>query len=318
MGIISDTALLRLEPDYTKPVGRVYAEATAAMLRLHPHHQKLEMCSFPKDIADLPSWVPDWSRIGRIGIRPPLSWINEFVASGSTKLEAADVVVLENLALRRRGFHCDVVESVFIAGEVVEGPSLEDLEMSLSSAMASGKTRAGLLAAILDFARCLPPSASCDKLETRVWRTLVIDLYRDPDNDDWYETMSRMMVCGESLEINNSLSEKDLAFIFQRASATKREQPQDVADRFFSDAWKHAVRIAKGRTLFSTKSGRLGLGSYCVQAGDVATILDGTGVPILLRPAGSMYNYVGDAYIEGVMYGELMELEQSEQDFDIL
>lgn len=317
LGIVSDRALLCLEPDYTKPVGRVYAEATAAMMRLHPHHQKLEMCSFPKDLLDLPSWVPDWSRIGRLGIRQPLSWINEFVASGSTTLKAADVVFSENLALRRRGFQFDVVESVFISGAVVERPDQDDLEMALSRALASSKTRAALLAAILDFARSLPPFGR-DKLETRVWRTLVVDLYRDPDNDDWYETMSRMMVHGEALELSDTFSGKELAFIWQQASASKEEQPQDVVDRFLASIWQQAVRIAKGRTLFSTTSGRLGLGPYCVQAGDVATILEGTGVPILLRPAGEMHNYVGDAYIEGVMYGELMELEQSQQDFDIL
>ena len=47
--------------DYTKPMERVFCEATAAVFNQDRNHQILYHVSSPSQLPELPSWVPDWS-----------------------------------------------------------------------------------------------------------------------------------------------------------------------------------------------------------------------------------------------------------------
>ncbi len=53
----------------------------------------------------------------------------------------------------------------------------------------------------------------------------------------------------------------------------------------------------------------MGLGPPKMQEGDVVTILKGCSVPVLLREyeAGIYHRFVGEAYVCGIMDGEMME-----------
>lgn len=83
-----------------------------------------------------------------------------------------------------------------------------------------------------------------------------------------------------------------------------------------------ASRFCTGRKVFSTKSGRLGLGPSGLKEGDICCVLFGASVPFILRPIGSVYKLVGEAYIFGVMKGEavvdwMLGGRYEEQTFDI-
>ena len=41
--------------------------------------------------------------------------------------------------------------------------------------------------------------------------------------------------------------------------------------------------------------------------GDVAVVLFGAPLCLILRPVGHRYQLVGDAYVHGIMHGELVE-----------
>ncbi|KAL2127553.1 hypothetical protein VTI74DRAFT_10559 [Chaetomium olivicolor] len=66
--------------------------------------------------------------------------------------------------------------------------------------------------------------------------------------------------------------------------------------------------------LFRTANGYLGIGSECVQVGDLVWIVPGSRVPLLLRrvqlelkkgqPRSNRHRLVGGAYLHGVMEGE--------------
>jgi hypothetical protein len=66
--------------------------------------------------------------------------------------------------------------------------------------------------------------------------------------------------------------------------------------------------------LFRTAGGYLGIGTECVQVGDLVYIVPGSRVPLLLRrvklertedqPRESRHRLVGGAYLHGVMDGE--------------
>ncbi|KAL0936051.1 heterokaryon incompatibility protein [Colletotrichum truncatum] len=63
------------------------------------------------------------------------------------------------------------------------------------------------------------------------------------------------------------------------------------------------------RRFFVTKDGYWGLGPPLMQPGDVCAVLMGGDVPFILRPTGEegKFKLVGQAYIYGVMYGEIVD-----------
>jgi hypothetical protein len=73
--------------------------------------------------------------------------------------------------------------------------------------------------------------------------------------------------------------------------------------RFAGSAWF----ACRGRRLFSTDRGYLGLGPKLLEPGDVIYILHGGRVPYAFRPAGNGYRLVGECHVEGFMEGQLVD-----------
>lgn len=66
------------------------------------------------------------------------------------------------------------------------------------------------------------------------------------------------------------------------------------------------------RSVFDIPNGWIGLGPDTMQNEDCVVIVPGIGVPYVVRPVGSdLYTIIGDAYIPGIMYGELFEDEKA-------
>ena len=65
-------------------------------------------------------------------------------------------------------------------------------------------------------------------------------------------------------------------------------------------------QVGGGRCLLVTRSGDLGLGPISTQSGDVVAFIRNTRVPFILRNAqAGRYTLVGEAYIHGLMCGEI-------------
>jgi hypothetical protein len=71
------------------------------------------------------------------------------------------------------------------------------------------------------------------------------------------------------------------------------------------------------KSLFATDTGLLGVCADTVEVGDVVSVLFGGRMPFVLRPRGEQraddgttrYEYVGQAYVHGIMDGEVIEEE---------
>lgn len=63
----------------------------------------------------------------------------------------------------------------------------------------------------------------------------------------------------------------------------------------------------RGRRLFVTADGHLGLGPGRMKEGDVVSVLFGAHWPFVLRPHGDAFLLVGYCYVDGMMYGEMVE-----------
>jgi hypothetical protein len=65
-----------------------------------------------------------------------------------------------------------------------------------------------------------------------------------------------------------------------------------------------SLNYLRGRKLFSTQNGLLGVGPSIARGGDICCIFFGHQKPFILRPVGSGHRLLGEAYIHGIMQGE--------------
>lgn len=61
LGLSNDSEELGVRPDYTKPCWQLFTEVMKSIIKADDDPWLLHLCYFPKQLTDLPSWVPDWS-----------------------------------------------------------------------------------------------------------------------------------------------------------------------------------------------------------------------------------------------------------------
>lgn len=72
-----------------------------------------------------------------------------------------------------------------------------------------------------------------------------------------------------------------------------------------------ALGPTTGRVLFVTTTGFIGLAPYGTCAGDLIHVVLGASVPYVLRPRpdNTGFELVGEAYVQGIMQGEALEMD---------
>lgn len=77
-----------------------------------------------------------------------------------------------------------------------------------------------------------------------------------------------------------------------------------------------------GRRIFKTIGGRVGFGPANVEAGDCVCIFSYARTAHILRPTADVerktYTIIGEAYVHGMMHGEVEELGLEEQDITLV
>jgi hypothetical protein len=64
----------------------------------------------------------------------------------------------------------------------------------------------------------------------------------------------------------------------------------------------------RGRQLFGTEKGYIGIGDITLEIGDLVCVLIGGKTPFILRPVvGGKYRFIGECYVHGIMFGEALE-----------
>ena len=98
-----------------------------------------------------------------------------------------------------------------------------------------------------------------------------------------------------------------------------RQPPTHSQLREVQDFVQSLGYSAHGRSCFSTKGGRIGLGPPHTQRGDHVCIFYNGYTPFIIRPKGearpcTSNEFVGEAYVEGLMYGEALKIEERNPD----
>lgn len=68
--------------------------------------------------------------------------------------------------------------------------------------------------------------------------------------------------------------------------------------------WHNLGQVCLDRRVFTTSDGRLGIGPKLMRQGDIVAVIYEGITPYVLRPFKDHYQFLGDAYVHGIMIGE--------------
>ncbi|PVH71223.1 hypothetical protein DL98DRAFT_521175 [Cadophora sp. DSE1049] len=327
LGVITDGEALGLRVDYNMTLAAVFTALTRALIydgdeKLHAYH--LDQC-VPRQRWDppnsLPSWVPNWEAIGERGPEVyPINYLRAFNATAgiptSPRPRNRNDDDTRGL-LRCPGCYVDVVT------DVMQPPQWKKRDNWAASRIVDVEA---WLSSIRDFAKLGPePSPG----EDYVWRTIMLDRYDGTSRPNRFEArpiddekasiirkiMRRVPIVVESL------TEAQRHYICYELSGLSNFETLDQKLECIVEWLKLIGSVDRGRTLFKTNKGMFGLGHEAIQREDIVCLLWGMQSPIILRPrideAGGGFTFVGDAYVDGIMYGEFLETAPAHEDFKI-
>jgi hypothetical protein len=305
-GIADDAARKHVYPDYSKHTKDVYTQIAQTFLAEEKGRLRtLWLCSQPRQLPNLPSWVPDWSTLWK-NDRRHLSQDGGYGTSGpifAASRQARPVVSFsthnERQILHLQGYAFDTVQFIrpaFDITEILKCGGLFSVHLAVT-----GRGRA-----LWDLYRSHPNNSKADiHAADTIIRTTIADLE---------------LVWGPDITSTYRRASPDL---LQKLHETFITPP---ARRIFQTL--HNLSAAKldilyrhnGRRPFITEKGRLGLGPSMMQAGDIVAVILGAEVPFILRrrKEDGRYEVIGEAYVDGIMDGEVMDMALEKDSFDLV
>ncbi|KAH7127969.1 heterokaryon incompatibility protein-domain-containing protein [Dactylonectria estremocensis] len=183
------------------------------------------------------------------------------------------------------------------APDVAVRQSAHQVEAVIDKFNADEKTWGWEFRPAADAGRSCPPSVSYDLFEP------------------FLEAMSRVFIADhfallpwmrEGVPAPDSSLDTILKFLSRE---TSREFPVDE-DHTPEDEKivENAIVCAlSGRSALATRNGWIGIGPINTAPGDVICVIAGADVPFVLRPTAGSFRLVGECFVQGLMFGELLE-----------
>ncbi|KAH7258164.1 hypothetical protein MRS44_010318 [Fusarium solani] len=297
LGLAVDAGRLAIKPDYaSEDPSPIFTEVARKVIQ----NGRVELLSFSqipreRDLEHLPSWVPDW----RPNLEASYYTIYEsgedhlLAASGDTKVCLEPVHDPNLLAIR--GYMVDTIEEVG-----------ERWHSSNSHALCQAH-----LSCIVDFCaksttKDEPIYDNNERRAEAVWRVPVGDLYWTKDTPN--------ARAGRSLASDEYL---DCLFILELLESWPNITPEErtarfpelEARRFPSGSYRGNMAAMDGKKPYLTRKGYVGMCPSHAAEGDQVVIFMGGRIPYVLRPieGSEEFSFVGEAYCDGVMDGEILE-----------
>jgi hypothetical protein len=338
IGLVPQESWDGLEVDYWRSTAKTYIQATWAMIR---STRSLRILSHVENksrrlISDLPSWVPDYSAGGRVstldngndwkafGVDGPFD-----VSNGSLHRQAISDIFSRTIAVS--GFRHCTVEYVGMGGWNVQA-FLEQPEPILQCVR--GLPRDHFWRTILSnydiWDSSWPASARSAQYLEFFWlshlglkmrnieRLEEISDLADPDVKDEKIRACQLFACFVTLVEDNAfpLVEQCSYETFCKQMLKADKVIQELLGSLqvnqihsgFDRVVMRANQGMEGQVMFTTSAHTIGKGPDTTLKGDEVWILQGARVPYMLRPQeAGRYEFVGEAYIQGIMKGRAYE-----------
>ncbi|PNP37669.1 hypothetical protein TGAMA5MH_10437 [Trichoderma gamsii] len=316
LGIITDNNVLRLRVDYQLTKAEVFTAATRAMMSKGDKDKNsyhLDRCVPREDNipSTLPSWVPDWQEIGKVGSNEPeINRDGYFDATSTIPIpilpsnENDDSLGI----LHRAGCRVDIITEILQPHRPLVKDMMQNVEEWLSG--------------IMEFFR-LGPVASPG--EDYIWRTVLSQGWYDkinPSIDEDIAMLVRLIMRGQNIDVKVLESaQKEFLDNLEDPHVKQRNLVVQLDQHVYATKMIKMLQM-RGynlrRTIFRTGKGMLGLGHLAIKPGDVVTLLWGLPSPIILRPrndGGDSFTFGGDAYVDQIMHGEFLQTNPTHEIF---
>jgi len=225
-------------------------------------------------LTGVPSWVPSWTQINEAGV---VDKYQNFRASKSYTWQPPPTTpsIVPSTMLTTRGRMVDVISKV------------DSLKVRMLASQSSSVTilRENLLELALKEEQNRRSMLESPSPKVTVLRTLTFGGSAEAPvmlSEDEVEKTWAALTDGES-----------------RSSALDQDR-ETIADGY----WYKIANASENRSLFWSENYSLGIGPKFVQSGDRLCILHGSSVPVVLRPHGLEWDFVGQCYVDRVMIGE--------------
>ncbi|KAN0112450.1 hypothetical protein V8E51_005401 [Hyaloscypha variabilis] len=333
-----------LKANYEQSVEDAFLSFTAVLLENLPNLAILSDLSTssgdgPKIHKALPSWCPDFSTPRSSVQLITLNVLNanrpyDFAASrwlardNGPCLVTGRILSVSGKPIARIAKAWQGTFPVFAADTIYDPPSVEGF---------------------FDSCRSLEPTYSLtgqDRVEA-LWRTLLVDcdeiLGQPPPTETFSLAFAAFLAFHSASTLNNlnGKMKEDFANTIRKRehdfrSSTIRLPTLSTIIRLAEEVDNHGLTShsvqatvnltnqfqlqarnwAPGRRLFTTHQKWLGLGPETLEQDDEVWLLKNTNVPFILRSHGdSQYTLVGEAYVHGIMHGELIDAPRGTEGF---
>lgn len=286
LGVLSERARNEVMVDYSIPVKDVYISIFRTIVEKTDSLDILcESIHFPTytNNNNLPSWVPDWSHISWVS---PIGTTHAFSASRKAQV---DVDFTEKNKLRIRAIPLGSIKEHGIA-------------------VGTLCTVNDYLMAFLHWRACLSHFFDDVKEDHLQWLKRrfclalsfdhTLEAYDTPEA--WMDVCYQVFACTirdrlPTLQMDHELEQ----YIRKDFQMDYNKRRLFIQEHFGSNMMGRCFCITDGR--------RLGMGTGFMARGDVVVVPLGCSTPVVLRPEGDGYRFVGDVYINGYMDGKAVE-----------
>ncbi|KAL2884807.1 Heterokaryon incompatibility protein (HET) [Ceratocystis lukuohia] len=293
LGMMQPNSIKGLMPDYSKDLLRVYTDVVKAHVRSSDYSSKLDFLGSDGlqegGITGLPSWLPDWRHQSQYQV--------------PFRKYSGDMAKIP----RPKQLHRGLVRAAYSASGTRR--DLEDLGISPRQLVGfSGRSlhvKGYRLGYLYDLQSAFQPGDSQQVING--WRDSIgMEPYFTGESE--MEAFSKLLVAGLELSRHEAfcrtpLIEEPTASL-SAMSRHKFQPPAFSGIRIACAGRKMARVVQKDWT-----SDGLALVPECAREGDQVFVLFGGQVLYILRPAaGGGYRFVGEAYVHGLMDGEVLDL----------
>lgn len=252
-------------------------------------------------LLHLPSWVPDWTRVGDAS---PFALYNASIPFSAGSAKTAEHSLQHDI-LKVRGIVVDTVDDIVSSTPRfvrttgfyrLHDDYIEDLENVRIWVKKCKKIAAG-------------GGLLTEDRYNLFWRAMTCELTEQAlPAPDYYSSLFRKYL--------RHIEESPRMFrlILKSAQQSEIVHPgitlEKEADENFEDLAIIEATLARwspGRRFFATKGGLLGQASDKTRKGDLICILYGSKIPFVLRRNRLGYEIVGECYVNGIMRGEALQ-----------
>lgn len=310
LGLAFDASRIIPIPDYTVSTEQVYRRLVPSCVA---EYNNLEVMCFAenlkprnlKETKDLPSWAPDWSDDANFSsFSAALRLVHGQNFHAGRWLDIGPTFSGDLSTVVVTGFHVDDITFVSEGNQSAQKHGI--LESDLLSHHAPYGDRVDIAVvrtlSALHHTLGFPPE---DQQLVQLFLQLCNFSGHSKGADDqislWYQAHKDLQIGGKSLHECFTLREGS-----SREGQDDRESGKPYLDyiRSFRQAF---TQTTTGRKLFRTRRGYVGLGRESITESDLVCILPGCSVPMILRRENWYYKLVGDSYVHGMMFGEVLD-----------